>query len=66
MRVKIHVYKVIDDETRPEGIVFKSIDETMTHIRSWVESISQDDEFEIKVISDEMTESEFEDLPEFD
>lgn len=62
---KIQVYKVIDDETRPGGTVYKNIDDIINHIQCWVENLSPGEEFEIKVISDEMTENEFENIPEW-
>jgi hypothetical protein len=63
---KIQVYKVIDDETTPNGIVHKNIDDVVTHFQSWVKNLSTGQEFDFKVISEEMTESQFENLPEFE
>lgn len=63
---KIQVYKVIDDETTPNGVVYKDIDDVVTHFQCWVENLSPDENFDFKVISEEMTESQFEKLPQLD
>ena len=63
---KIQVYKVIDDETTPGGIVYKNIDDVVSHFQCWVENLSFGEEFDFKVTSEEMTESQFENLPEFE
>lgn len=63
---RIQVYKVIDDETTPVGIVYKNIDDVVIHFQSWVENLSPGDDFDFKVVSEEMTESQFENLPEFE
>lgn len=63
---KIQVYKVIDDETTPGGIVYNKEEDVIEHFKSWLENTSPGEEFEFKVVSEEMPESQFENLPEFE
>ena len=63
---KIQVYKVIDDETTPGGIVYNKTEDVIEHFKSWLENTSPGEEFEFKVVSEEMTESQFENLPEYE
>lgn len=63
---KIQVYKVIDDETTPGGIVYNKTEDVIEHFKTWLENIGLGDEFEFKVVSEEMTESQFENLPEYE
>lgn len=63
---RIQVYKVIDDETTPGGIVYNNQESVIEHFKSWLENTSPGEEFEFKVTSEEMTESQFENLPEYD
>lgn len=60
---KIDVYKIIDDETTPMGIIYTHIEDVIAHIHSWLECASYGDEFEFKIQYDQMTESEYENLP---
>lgn len=62
---KIQVYKVIDDETTG-GIVYNNTEDVIEHFKSWLENTSPGEEFEFKVVSEEMTESQFENLPEYE
>ena len=62
---KILVYKVIDDETAPGGIAYKKPEDVIEHFQSWLENVGIGDDFKIKVIVEEMTESQFENLPEY-
>jgi hypothetical protein len=35
------VYKVIDDETTPGGIVYNKTEDVIEHFKSWLENTSQ-------------------------
>ena len=62
---KIRVYKIIDEETAPGGIVYKDSDHLIFHINSWITDSENGEEYEFKIFVTEMTEYEFENLPEF-
>jgi hypothetical protein len=63
---KIQVYKIVDSETAPQELVYTNINDAIAHFQFLIENLDVGENFELKITKGEMTESQFENLPEYE